>query len=68
MGNERKARRKGDGGLYIRKIKVWNELKQDYELVDYVQATKEVWDPNNPDKCIRLTGTGRTPPIAQKNL
>ena len=68
MGTERNARRKGNGGLYIRQIKVWNEVKQDYELVDYVQATKEVKDPANPEKRKRITGTGRTAQIAQQNL
>ena len=68
MGNERKARRKGEGGLYIRPTRVWNEAKQDYEVVDLVQATKEIRNEENPDKRIRITGTARTPDQAMKNL
>jgi integrase len=68
MGDEKNTRRKGTGGLYIRQIKVWNEVKQDYEIAEYVQATKEIRDPNSPGKRKRITGTGRTAQIAQKNL
>lgn len=49
-------------------MKAWNELNQAYELVDYSQATREIRDPQNPEKRKRLTGTDVTAQIAQKNL
>lgn len=48
--------------------KAWNEFKQAYEEVDFYQASKDIEDPENPDKRKRITGTGRTPAEAQTRL
>ena len=68
MGTRENPRGRREGGLYIRKRKVWNEVKNIYEEVELVQATKEVRDPNNPEKRIRITGTARTPAEAKERL
>jgi hypothetical protein len=67
MGTDRKRRRKGEGGLYIIHRKVWNELKQQDEIVELYQATKEVEHPTDPFKRKTITGTGHTPTQAQSN-
>jgi integrase len=68
MGTEKKRRRKGEGGLYIIHRKVWNELKQQDEIVEMYQATKEVDHPTDPFKRKTITGTGHSPSSAQSNL
>lgn len=68
MGTEKKRRRKGEGGLYIIHRKVWNELKQQDEIVEMYQATKEVDHPTDPFKRKTITGTGHSPTSAQSNL
>jgi integrase len=68
MGESRPRRRKGQGGLYIIRGQAWNEFKQTYEEVDFYQASKDVEDPDNPDKRKRITGTGRSPSEAQVRL
>lgn len=37
-------------------------------MVDFYQASKEIEDPQNPDKRKRVTGTGRSPSEAQARL
>jgi integrase len=37
-------------------------------MVDFYQASKEIEDPENPDKRKRVTGTGRSPQEAQNRL
>jgi integrase len=68
MGETRPRRRKGQGGLYIVRGQAWNEFKQTYEEVDFYQASKDISDPENPDKRKRIRGTGRTPQEAQQRL
>jgi len=68
MGTEKKRRRKGEGGLYIIHRKVWNELKQQDEIVEMYQATKEVDHPTDPFKRKTLSGTGFSAPEAQSRL
>ena len=68
MGKENKRRRKGEGGLYIIHRKVWNELKQQDEIVEMYQATKEVDHPTDPFKRKTLSGTGFSAPEAQSRL
>jgi integrase len=60
--------RYGKGGLYIIRREAWNEFKQAYEMVDFYQASKEIDDPQDPDKRKRVTGTGRSPQEAQSRL
>ena len=64
----RPRRRKGQGGLFIIRKPAWNEFKQAYEEVDFYRATRDVPDPANPDRKVRVTGTGRTPQEAQDRL
>ena len=68
MGEPTKRRRKGSGGLYIIQRNAWNEVKQTYELVEFYQASKDIEDPENPDKRKRITGTGRSPQEANNRL
>jgi integrase len=68
MGNQANRRRKGAGGLYIIRRQAWNEVKQTYETVDFYQASKDIEDPENPDKRKRITGTGRSPQEANNRL
>ena len=68
MGEIRPRRRKGQGGLYIVRGQAWNEFKQTYEEVDFYQASKDMSDPENPEKRKRIRGTGRTPQEAQQRL
>lgn len=68
MGNQANRRRKGAGGLYIIRRPSWNEVKQTYEMVDFYQASKDIEDPENPDKRKRITGTGRSPQEANNRL
>lgn len=68
MGNKDNPRRKGEGGLYLRPKRVWNEVKNDYELVDYYQAVSEVKDRNDQERRIRITGTARTAEEAKQRL
>jgi hypothetical protein len=50
MGATRPRRRKGQGGLYLVRGQAWNEFKQAYEEVDFYQASKDISDPETPDK------------------
>ena len=68
MGEPSKRRRKGSGGLYIIQRNAWNEVKQTNELVEFYQASKDIEDPENPDKRKRITGTGRSPQEANNRL
>ena len=68
MASRSRKDRYGKGGLYIIRREAWNEFKQAYEMVDFYQASKEVQDPQNPDKRKRVTGTGRSPQEAQARL
>lgn len=68
MGERNRKDRYGKGGLYIIRREAWNEFKQTYEMVDFYQASKEIDDPQNPDKRRRVTGTGRSPQEAQARL
>lgn len=68
MGERNRKDRYGKGGLYIIRREAWNEFKQTYEMVDFYQASKEIDDPQNPDKRKRVTGTGRSPQEAQARL
>lgn len=68
MGTRDRKDRYGKGGLYIIRRQAWNEFKQTYEMVDFYQASKEIEDPENPDKRKRVTGTGRSPQEAQTRL
>jgi integrase len=68
MGTRNNPRRKGTGGLYVRQRRRWNEAKGDFELVELVQAAKEIRDPQNPGKRKWVTGTGRTAEEAYKRL
>lgn len=68
MGTKHNPRRKGTGGLYIRKTRAWNEVKQAFEVVEMFQASKEINDPAFPDKRKRITGTGRTVEEANARL
>ena len=68
MGARNRKDQYGKGGLYIIRRQAWNEFKQAYEEVDFYQASKELKDPQNPDKRKRVTGTGRSPQEAQARL
>jgi integrase len=68
MGETRRRRPKGDGGLFIIRKQAWNEFKQTYEVVDFYRATKEVENPEDPLKRKTLTGTGRSPQEAKLRL
>jgi len=68
MGTKSNPRRKGTGGLWIRRQKRWNEAKGEFEIVELIQAAKEVTDPKNPSKRKWVTGTGRTKEEAYKRL
>jgi integrase len=68
MGTRNNPRKKGTGGLWIRQQKRWNEVKGDFELVELVQAAKEIKDPKNPAKRKWVTGTGRSADEAFKRL
>ena len=68
MGERNRKDRYGKGGLYIIRRQAWNEFKQTYEMVDFYQSSKEIDDPQNPEKRKRVTGTGRSPQEAQARL
>lgn len=68
MGETRRRRPKGDGGLFIIRKEVWNDFKKANELVDFYRATREVENPDDPLKRKTLTGTGRSPQEAQQRL
>jgi integrase len=68
MASRSRKDRYGKGGLYIIRREAWNEFKQAYEVVDFYQASREIQDPQNPDKRKRVTGTGRSLQEAQARL
>ena len=68
MGTKNNPRRKGTGGLWIRKQRRWNEVKGDFDIVELFQAAKEIKDPDKPGQRKWVTGTGRTAEEAYKRL
>lgn len=57
MGTKNNPRRKGTGGLWIRKQRRWNEVKGDFDIVELFQAAKEIKDPDKPGQRKWVTGT-----------
>jgi len=68
MSSPKPRRRKGQGGLYTITRMAWNEHSQQEEPTLFYQATKDITDPDNPDKRKRVTGTGRSAKEAQDRL
>ena len=68
MGTNQNRRRKGQGGLYKIRKSAWNEVTQNYELMDFYQATREVEDPINPAKRKKVYGTAQSPELALSRL
>lgn len=68
VSEQKPRRRKGQGGLFIIRGQVWDEVRQSYIEVDLYRATRDIENPSNPSKRKQITGTGRSPKEAQDRL